>query len=683
MPSLTTRGLATSAVAALAVTGLALAPAPATSAAGPGVALLSQAGASPVASVRWDGRDDTVRLALQTADPTAVVGWDYNLDPQAANGASGWTEITATSGTMTGYAVTDWDPTATPDGDLVGRTVALRARATTTGGTSFARRTGVRVVGGEQTRSLFAESEGGFFRQPYADSDRTGRLLVVSGTTGANAGNVVLEAWRAEDGEYAWRTNAQVEASPIKGPEGSVAFGGEFDGVLDLRAFDAAVGDTLAVRAELDSDHVEPITLYRQTITQASASTNGPKPAGEATEVTFFVDDQNGFGIAGAEVRRRSNGNVVGYTDGTGQVATTQPAGTTQTYYVNTTDVDAFEDGVDPVVEVEAAAYTPEPTSAGPVSFDLDAFDLDEYAVGDLAVGSYDQQGQPIGRQPVEYRLYQQGETPPETWTPATTAADGYAPVQWQPAAGQWVLEARMAGTSGVSSLGFQAGQARLVLTPGPAAGPGGRQSFTGRLTLGDGVDLPFRKVDLAFQRGVEVVPGRDPDAGILVGGKRLLTSSVTTDDDGAFSFVVADEQQTPRAAETGGRLLVATGETVADSDWPPVDGDADAGARRTVGFGSGRGTASIGLAGRDNGPAADVLRVTGASSLAGERVKVLRVLSGGRFQQVAQRTLDGQGDVDRLVVADRNAGAKTGYVVRLLGSTRVQAAVSKVRRVR
>ena len=99
--------------------------------------------------------------------------------------------------------------------------------------------------------------------------------------------------------------------------------GGRFTGVLDISAFDAGEGDVLAVRAKRDSDAVVPHTLTAQTIRsidQGNALVAGP----EDTRVTLDVVDQDRRPVVGAEVRRSSDGTLVGYTDVNGQVTASQ-----------------------------------------------------------------------------------------------------------------------------------------------------------------------------------------------------------------------------------------------------------------------------------------------------------------------------------------------------------------------
>ena len=69
-------------------------------------------------------------------------------------------------------------------------------------------------------------------------------------------------------------------------------------------------------------------------------------------------------GVIGAEVRRSSDGKVVGYTGVDGYLAVDQASGTTDTYYVNTTDTDAYESEIDFMTEpVEVPAYVPVATA--------------------------------------------------------------------------------------------------------------------------------------------------------------------------------------------------------------------------------------------------------------------------------------------------------------------------------
>src|SRR4051794_11611925 len=182
------RGLAVSAVAALAVSGLGSA-AHAADPADPMVTILSQfthrASTRPVAIYS----PGAITLTAEVADPSATVAFEYNLDAAAGNGDDGWTSTGTASTVLDGFATSYWTPE-----DLGGRTVAIRASATTTDATTYSTRNDVTITGAPpvDTVSLFnynnilvsgpegssySYNDSSYFRQPYADSGRTATLM--------------------------------------------------------------------------------------------------------------------------------------------------------------------------------------------------------------------------------------------------------------------------------------------------------------------------------------------------------------------------------------------------------------------------------------------------------------------------------------------------------------------------
>ena len=84
-----TKGLAASAVGALAVTGLSIGlPASPASAVGPDVVLLSQFNATNDASLRVEG---AITLAAMKLNPAATVTFEFNTNPNAGDATPGWT----------------------------------------------------------------------------------------------------------------------------------------------------------------------------------------------------------------------------------------------------------------------------------------------------------------------------------------------------------------------------------------------------------------------------------------------------------------------------------------------------------------------------------------------------------------------------------------------------------------
>lgn len=687
-----TRGLSVSAVSALAVTGLSLTVTPAASAAGPEVELLSQF--TGFASTLPDGSGTGTRLTALVAEPGAEVTFQVNADPEAGEADPGWREVAAPADTTGRYASMNWDGRDSLGHSYVGERVALRAVATGVDGISYSVRNNVEVVDRQSVESVsLTTTSTPYFTQPYADSDRTSTTIPVSGVTSATSGTVELSPWRDAEGGFAGRTAAEVEPASFKVP-GTSEFrdAGRFTGTVELTPFDITEG-VVGVGAERGSDDVAPVSLTPQTIGGISASFAQEVPPGDQGEVTVRVVDTDGSPVVGAEVRRLSDGTVVGYTDRVGAVTTTQAGGSTEEYYANATDADGFDpqDGDVQSGPVTVAVYEPVASYVDPVLVDGEAFDVDEYTAGDLAVRVLDQRSRPVGAgESVSYKIYPSDADAPATYRTALTNSDGVAVADFDPtgASGRYTFAAVLtsqADSTAETLRTFTTGEAELLLSPKArkvVAAAGGQIDYFGRLVV-DGVPLAGRRVELSYQRGVEVVPGNRPDAGLLTADGRRRTTAVDTNRNGSFRVTVDDRAEAPQASEVGGVLTALTGDTVA-TDESTVEGNAGAGDTSTTRFGSGRrGTATIVLRGFGNGARADRLRVAGPTTLAREEIKVFRVKARGKRVLVTTRTLNRTGDRPMIRVDDRNGFGETTYVVRLVASSRVKRADSAERVVR
>lgn len=688
----TARGLAVSAVSALTLTGLSVATAPLASAAGPDVELLSQF--TGYASTAFNGNlgSSPSRLTAYLQSPDAVVSFQVNPDPEAGDADAGWRDVSGTTQYTGDYAYVTWGGGDSTGRSYTGERVALRVVATDAGGTSYATRNDVEVTGmGNEVPSVSITTlSAPFFTQPYADSGRTSTTGLVSGATSTTSGTVELSTWRGSDGTFVGQTQAQVESASFKIPglNDEYLYFGRFTGALELSAFDLEQG-VVGVAAELGSDDVAPVSLTPQTITSIDAYYAQDVRPGDQGDVTVRVSDENGRPVIGAEVRRVSNGALVGYTDRDGSLVTTQAGGSTEQYYANATDVDAYDstDGDVQSGEVTVGTYEPVAAYTDGLLADGAVFDVDEYAAGDLAVRVLDDQGRRVGAgESVSYKIYPSDEEPPAVYSTALTNDDGVAVVDFDAtgASGAYtfvsVLTSRV-GTDADQVQSFTTGEAALLLSP--KADPvveeaGGQVDYFGRLVV-EGEPLAGRRVDLAYDRGVEVVPGNRADAAILTADGRSLGTTVTTNANGSFRVTVDDKDENPLASETGGVLSAVTGDTVA-TETSTIDGNAATDAVSTTQFGTaGPGAAEISLSGFGNGPRADRLRVSGPAGLAGEGIKAFRVTAKGRRVLVSTETLNRKGDRS-IRVADRNRRATTTYVVRLVASPRVAAAFSNTR---
>lgn len=677
------RGLAATAVAALTLSGLALAPlSPAGAAADPGLRLMTpynQARAISFDSERVFSGNAAVRLVAEVGATEDAITFEWNADPAASQGADGWTTISDPVRVSGGFASVDWR--AGPGQPAGGSTIAIRVASTPSAGEpTYAVRRNVLVGGGEDPVTavdLDADISLGYFVQRYGDVGRTGRTAAVTGATSASQGSVQLSGWRSETGRFEGISRAKVVRDPSKAPDEPADY--EFAKVLDLTTLQPAEDKTVALGAELGSDHVEPLTLYRQQAMEVRAFSSAGRQ-GEDVDVSVAVYDQQSRPVAGAEVFRAASGSTpaarVGFTDTDGEITVPQRAGSRRTYYVNTTANDAFEAGTDPTTGAyQVPRYTPEPTSVDARLADGNLFDVDEFSPGDVAVEVLDQERRPVGAgEQAEYRVTPVDSSPGE-WQTGTTDDDGRITVvsEVDPEAGEWRLEYRLPGDDSSSEQTFfQAGQARLLLTRDQEATPpsGGVASWAGRLEI-DGRPLTGRLVDLDYRRGVENVPGREADAGIVTEDGLALSHQVRTDLDGRFLVRVRDRVERGDPAELGGRLGVSTGDNVPDAD-STLSGNAGARVAQRVDFGSGKGSVTLDRSGAGNGRGADEVTVTGPASVAGEKVRFVRVGAGGARTEVAVRRLDARGD-RTVSIDDRNGTRTTTYVVELVESARVQ----------
>jgi hypothetical protein len=153
-----------------------------------------------------------------------------------------------------------------------------------------------------------------------------------------------------------------------------------------------------------------------------------------------------------------------------------------------------------------------------------------------------------------------------------------------------------------------------------------------------------------------------------VVGASRALSHSVVTDAGGAFSLVVDDPAEKPQGPETGGKLTVST----ADNQI----GNADESISGTTAFGSGKGKVKIKLKGEDAGNKVDKLRVVAPRSVAGETVKIYRVVDG-KLELVKTKKVRATGQL-KVTVKDKNGADVTTYLAKLQSSQRVKGAKSK-----
>ncbi|GHJ57616.1 hypothetical protein NOK12_01350 [Nocardioides sp. OK12] len=569
------RGLAGSAITALAITGL---PFLATSASA--IPLADQA-TTPgdvelytpdgTASTKNDGVESSIHLVANAAANVQQVRFEYNTNPAATAATAGWTTI-ATVSRDAGAFDTEW----TPPPALFNTQVAFRAVGLAAGQAE----TDVDEINNSVTISPTAESvdiayaggaEVGVFDQPYAAS--AGRTVTseellgaVSGTTSDLSADPALTVESPGLGA----PNDEDVAGPVAPGASSRTYSApvDFTGYNFAPATPPAADQALIV-AEAGGDDAEAVELYEQTISgvTVTADDNTVIPGGNS-DVTVLVSDQDGAPVVGAEVVSQ-DGLGTKFTNSQGEaVFNADPAGESQTFsfYVNTNENYAYENGTDFRRTVTISEEAQQPTSIVAASNDGAAFDEDEYSAGDISVTVTDQNDEGISGAIVNYtwtfKAFPTTATPNPvavTTSGATTAtdSDGEAtvplPTGYQAQEGTYVLNYYLnqdgtpgqgAGDLSGSPLTVKSGQANLVLDERDPAPAGTTATYTGSLKLDDGTALAGRDVQFTYTRngaGDDVVIA--PQADQPEGTTRVSTTVAedTTDADGNISVALFD----------------------------------------------------------------------------------------------------------------------------------------------
>lgn len=570
------RGLAGSAITALAITGLPFLATSAQAAHGTAeVTLISQGAAGNDASVKNDGQDTTVRLEAEVADPANPVTFQYNT-----GNPDQWINIATVTANDNGYASFEWAAA-----NLVGATVKLRAQVTKTvagAPTEFnSDRSDVTIFGpgaAAESVNITAGNTKGVFQEPYSETAGNERNVIVDGTTSSTdtADSVSLYWWKDADDSKNGTT-----ATPVKVAKDATS--GTFSGVVNVDGFDFSGNpDEIAFGAELDTDDVEAFALYNQEIGSVQADPTSGTVAGAGTkDIVVTVLDQNNAPIAGAEVRKQ-DGTVVGYTNGAGKVTASQAGGTTSYYYANATDSNPYEAGLGDKKseDVTVGQYNPQASSLEATSANGSAFDYDEYDGDDIQVQVQDQQGEDFSTaQTVEYSwtftAFDGDPAGKDLNDPNGTAiaVNGKAdiPLPVQAEGGTYVLSAALranpaSGQGAVAMselLTVKAGQADIKFDDAEESAPAGtKEDVAGKLVLEDGTGLGGRPITLTYAGGNA---GFDQPT-----GPDQATRTVKTAADGTFSATLedpADPAGTPQSTETG--TITAVTDDYADPNTP------------------------------------------------------------------------------------------------------------------
>ncbi len=585
------RGLATTAVAALAVTGL-----PFLASSASAEPLTTGLGANAVDLVqpttdisgKNDGQNTTVRLTALGGSNVTSVRFEYAL-----NGVTFQNIGTATRNDDGAFSL-EWDSTAIAGAPAV----TLRATAV---GPAAPDASSVDVDGPFasnntlDTVNLDPAGAAGVFQAPYAGAN--GNFVIASGTTSSVNQNPDIQYYQSGAGQ-----DTGTYAGTSQGYQSTAARGattGSFKKAVDISGYNFANPNQLLLKATTTTDDAEAYTLYNQTITTVTATPDRTNvPNGQTTDVTVTVADQNGNPIYGARVSPSTGGGAAQFTDVNGE-ATFAQGGGTRFYYADATDAAGYQanlgDKRSDNVTVTEFAQTP-------TSFDADfadgkAFDLDEYQDGDITVTLVDQNGDPVAAptgQNVQYYLV---ETPfdgsPATQrVPATgqatatpTANPGEYTIDYNAGAftdpeGSYDLFVSLSpdnfGNNGIAASRvdtFKAGDAEITYGSDTLNGTaGGTVTATGTLALDDGTGLPGRRIALSYTSGDESGPGADATGdSVLVGtgttgAAPATTRTVTTGADGSFTSNINDPAESPQPAELGGNLDAATANTTDDN---------------------------------------------------------------------------------------------------------------------
>lgn len=386
------RGLAATAIAALAVTGVpaiaSAAPLPvqetaASSAVGVNLRSVETNG---TVSVATDGTNNTISLVATGG--TSVEYVTFQRDGVNIPGAT-------VSRSANGDFQFEWTPpvgvsTASISAvrtDAAGAVPVAPAPVNTVASTDTA--TGVTISGTAPTVEIAPKNSLGYFAQPtggdYTGANSGNNVAGISGTTSQSGGVLAVDG----DSLGVTAGPSPINLGAIPGTQNSQAFNGT---VSVTGAAIAGDNDQILPVLETTSNtrDAQGFNVYAQTISGINVSAAPLLPDSSSTTITVTVTDQNGQPVAGARVERDNTSGgqvdtnndgtgdaVGGFTNGLGQVQFLGAAAGTQSYYVETTATDGFNTGVDFRGSVSTASSRPD--SIAFTSADGDAFDLDEY----------------------------------------------------------------------------------------------------------------------------------------------------------------------------------------------------------------------------------------------------------------------------------------------------------------
>ncbi|MEC9052735.1 MAG: hypothetical protein VX747_09750, partial [Actinomycetota bacterium] len=290
------RGLATTAVSALAIAGLPLFASSAhadslaeQAAAADAVVLQTPA---TIGSVKNDGSESTIHMVATAGSDVQQVRFQYQS-------GGNWITIATVSRTAGAFS-TEWaPPVATYNTAVNVRAVALGSVGTEIGAPD---QNAITVSANADSVDI-AYTPGatvGVFEQPYVNEAEDATLGAVSGTTSDLSANPDL-TFSSPSGTGA------VTQEDVAGTVANGATSRSYSAPVDFSGYTfdntAPVVNEALIVATAEGDDAEPVNIYKQTISNVSVEAENPTVQGAATtDITVTVLDQNGNPVVGAQV---------------------------------------------------------------------------------------------------------------------------------------------------------------------------------------------------------------------------------------------------------------------------------------------------------------------------------------------------------------------------------------------